>query len=405
MQDLQARLGSARRVVVVGNGGIALELVHEVQFCDVVWAVRDEHIGTSFFDAGAATFFMSDVKLESAGMSENESTATLRHGLPEEPEETENGVAIFTPHTLQQRAAKAALASARAGVSDIPSSQAPPEPNQTAPAMEVYSGAALGPRWQDQARLHPIGERIDTPRRVVELSTSVSAVLSPAEFVAYRQQHPAIVHNDTDILDWPAIVVLSNNRVYGCDVVVSATGVVPCADFIGPEILRASDGGIAVNDQMQTNLPDVFAAGDVCTVQWPTSSHWFQLRLWTQARQMGAYAARCIQAAAKHELALLDFCFEAFAHVTRFFGFKVVLLGLYNAQGLAVGDYEVLLRVTRGHEYIKLVLANGCVQGAVLIGETDLEETFENLILNQLDVSAFKDMLLDPDVDVEDYFD
>ena len=43
----------------------------------------------------------------------------------------------------------------------------------------------------------------------------------------------------------------------------------------------------------------------------------------------------------------LDFCFELFAHVTQFFGFKVVLLGRYNAQGLG-NDYEIVLRCTKG---------------------------------------------------------
>ena len=43
--------------------------------------------------------------------------------------------------------------------------------------------------------------------------------------------------------------------------------------------------------------------------------------------------------------------------------------------------------------------------GAVLIGDTGLEETFENLILNAIDVSCIGLQLLDPEVDIEDYFD
>ena len=43
--------------------------------------------------------------------------------------------------------------------------------------------------------------------------------------------------------------------------------------------------------------------------------------------------------------------------------------------------------------------------GAVLIGDTDMEETFENFILNKLDISRIEDSLLDPDIDIEDYFD
>ena len=54
---------------------------------------------------------------------------------------------------------------------------------------------------------------------------------------------------------------------------------------------------------------------------------------------------------------------------------------------------------------MKVVLQNGRMQGAVLIGETDLEETFENLILNQTDLTPFKDHLLEPDIDLEDFFD
>ena len=58
-----------------------------------------------------------------------------------------------------------------------------------------------------------------------------------------------------------------------------------------------------------------------------------------------------------------------------------------------------------GVEYVKLVLSEGRVQGAVLIGETDLEETIENLILNRLDVTPYKEHLLDPNIDIEDFFD
>lgn len=83
---------------------------------------------------------------------------------------------------------------------------------------------------------------------------------------------------------------------------------------------------------------------------------------------------------------------------------QVVLLGKYNAQGLG-SDHELMLRCTRGQEYVKVVMQNGRMMGAVLIGETDLEETFENLILNQMDLSSYGEDLLDPDIDIEDYFD
>lgn len=55
----------------------------------------------------------------------------------------------------------------------------------------------------------------------------------------------------------------------------------------------------------------------------------FQMRLWTQARQMGWYAAKCMAADALGESVDQDFCFELFAHVTKFFNYKVSILYLF----------------------------------------------------------------------------
>lgn len=82
----------------------------------------------------------------------------------------------------------------------------------------------------------------------------------------------------------------------------------------------------------------------------------------------------------------------------------MVLLGLYNGQKLGT-DYEIIVRVSERSEYVKVVMQEGRMQGAILIGDTDLEETFENLILNQLDLSSYGEDILNPDVDIEDYFD
>lgn len=164
---------------------------------------------------------------------------------------------------------------------------------------------------------------------------------------------------------------------------------------------------------------------------------------------MGVYTAQCMcQCADQYGL---DAQFDLFTHITRFFGFKVVMLGRYNGQGLdgqterltkqmvvtseglvrnewfsgvevsgtdatattggSAGDgggaaeVEIWLRVTPAVEYIKLVVLRGKVIGALLIGNTELEEVFENLILNRLDVGGLGVGLLDPDIDIADYFD
>ena len=68
-------------------------------------------------------------------------------------------------------------------------------------------------------------------------------------------------------------------------------------------------------------------------------------------------------------------------------------------------ELEIWLRCTAGVEYVKVIVLAGRVVGAMLIGETGLEEVMENLILNRFDVSSLGVGLLDPEIDIEDYFD
>ena len=194
------------------------------------------------------------------------------------------------------------------------------------------------------------------------------------------------------------------SRVYGCDFVVSATGVIPGGELFKSVLKVDSDGGVEVDEVMRTSKERVYAAGDLASPGWNLADHWLPMRLWTQARQTGMQAAVAMVADARGEEVTQDFCFEMFAHVTKFFSYKVVLLGLFNGQKLE-RQYDILLRTTPGLEYVKVILKEGKMQGALLIGETDLEETFENLILNQLDLTSYGEDLLDPDIDIEDYFD
>ena len=66
---------------------------------------------------------------------------------------------------------------------------------------------------------------------------------------------------------------------------------------------------------------------------------------------------------------------------------------------------EIWTRISPGVEYVKVVVFRGKVVGAVLLGDTGLEEVFENLILDRLDVSSLGAGLLDPELDLAEYFD
>ncbi|XP_073418437.1 pyridine nucleotide-disulfide oxidoreductase domain-containing protein 1 isoform X2 [Dendrobates tinctorius] len=360
LQTFQHHLSTARRVLVVGNGGIALELVYEMEGCQVIWAIKDKSIGNTFFDAGAAEFLIPQLKS-----------------------------AKVEPPLTCKRTKYSTEGGAR----------------QT----DGRLGSALGPDWHDGVDLRAAQQisrcvHIETGCEVqrILLHQEYKGLNIPALSVPGETETGAT--SDPD--DWPVYAELTNGKIYGCDFIVSATGVFPNVEpFIsGNDLDIGEDRGLKVDDHMRTTANNVYAAGDVCSAGWTPSPHWQQMRLWTQARQMGWYAAKCMAADHRGETIDMDFCFELFAHVTKFFNYKVVLLGRYNAQGLGA-DHELLLRCTKGREYVKVVMQRGRMMGAVLIGDTDLEETFENLILNQMDLSGYGADLLDPNIDIEDYFD
>lgn len=334
VQTFQKRVKNATRLVVVGNGGIASEIVYEISGIEVHWVIKDEYISSTFVDSAAARFFQERLTSKA-----EEKTVVKRMRYLED----DSG------------------------------------------AKATKRGAALGPDWHRAVDIS--GKLENVPDSVkIHYSVEVTDIMSQSE-------------------GFPLKLRLSDGETLECDFVVSATGVTPAVDFSSDQQFQLGpDGGILVNWEMATSLPDVYAAGDVCYAGWEHAQHWFQMRLWTQARQMGAMAARAMAAKRAGETIYQDFCFEMFNHVTQLFGYQVVLLGRYNGQGLN-DKYEVLLRMTPGVEYIKFVLVNGRLQGAMLIGETGLEETSENLILNQLDLTPYGEDLLDPNIDIEDYFD
>lgn len=327
------KLKTSKEVVIVGNGGIASELVYKIEDTKVHWIIKDKHITATFIDPGAAEFLkdrlnnkQKEISVENAQFSQR-----MRY-------ETDQNI--------------------------------------------KKAGAALGPDWYKHL---DIKGALNVPETVqIHYETCVQNIKTTQNGL---------------------IVKLTNDSEISCDLLVSATGVTPNSHFkISQPLHTSQDGGILVNEFMQSSNENIYVAGDLCTANWQHAPQWFPMKLWTQARQMGCYAARAMSSKHLNEEIYQDFCFELFTHTTRLFGYKVVLLGLHNAQKLGK-DYEILFRMTKDVEYIKLVLQNDRLQGAVLIGDTELEEMCENLILNQIDLSAHKDSLLDPDIDIEDYFD
>ena len=457
---LRARLEGARRVLLVGNGGIAMELAdtlcrpgdgegagaakderaaeprrreakgvsakdgREARSNDdreLVWAARHAAIGDAFFDRDAAAF-LRDV--------------AEREGLTRPPPEAERAsreTAVTTVSTPPRPArARADAKRARRGSADAPREREPEEPNEpNEPNEPKEPGGAGSERGVfvasggdlecDVSAPRPAGNAAgpDWTERVRRSGGSRSGGGAFRRFrlrVASNAELAAVVPGEKGD-DFPAVAILSDGARVPVDLIVSAAGVDPAPRVAWlPEdrVPRGSDGGIAVDATFRAlgdaGAASVFAAGDAACCdarRRDRSTRWFPARLWSQARVSGTYAARVMVGEADADA--WGFNFELFTHTTQFFGKKVILLGLYNAQTLESEPEAELVSYSRRDDdastFARVLLLRGKMVGAVLLGDTDLEETFENLILNGTDLARFGPSLLDPDTDIGDYFD
>ena len=126
-------------------------------------------------------------------------------------------------------------------------------------------GEAVGPNWT--RLLSPEAPTSEMNRFTIETECQVDSI----EDLDADQSHNVRVK-------------LTNGHQYDVDVVVTAVGVDPSLSWIPDAVERCEDGGLRVDTFMQTNVGDVYAAGDCCTVDWgdEMAPHWFQMRLWTQ---------------------------------------------------------------------------------------------------------------------------
>ena len=87
-------------------------------------------------------------------------------------------------------------------------------------------------------------------------------------------------------------VVFQDGKTLEADMVIMATGVRPNTKYLeGSGIDLAKDGGIVCDPYLETNVKDVFAAGDVASYPyWPTGAR-TRTEHWSSALDMGTNAA------------------------------------------------------------------------------------------------------------------
>lgn len=137
-------------------------------------------------------------------------------------------------------------------------------------------------------------------------------------------------------------VKTKNGLKFDADLVIVATGVKPNVEIaVDAGIELGETGAIKVNQKMQTNIEDIYAAGD-CVEKIQLVS---QTPTWIPLGSTANKEARC----AAINLCGGEECFEGIlgSAVTRYFGFTMSITGLTEKQATKLGFEPISVMVTK----------------------------------------------------------
>lgn len=180
-------------------------------------------------------------------------------------------------------------------------------------------------------------------------------------------------------------VVLKGGEQIPTQLLILAIGVAPNLDLVkGTPI--ATDRGILVAASMQTNVPEVYAAGDCSQGLNVVTRKEMVIPIWPVAAKQGKVAGVNMAGGTAAYQGLFPM------NAVQLLDTPAISFGLTNPPDGA--GYEVIKRVDRQRGYYrKVVLKDDRVVGAILIGEVERGGIYGMLIREGIDVKGFKDQL------------
>lgn len=200
--------------------------------------------------------------------------------------------------------------------------------------------------------------------------------------------HDEVVSIDGD--DAVRSVTTRGGRTIPAELVVVSIGVDAATTFLHGTGIALEDGRVLVDEFMTTNVPNVYAAGDVTTFQDPVFDMKRHIEHADNAMRQGRIAARnMLGKRQRYEQVSYFFC-------------EVGDLS-FNALGMAEGADEWIGRGSlEQHSYSLFYLREGVVQGYFSMGRpADEVRTVEGLIRYRVNIRDRKDEIADASIPLE----
>lgn len=181
-------------------------------------------------------------------------------------------------------------------------------------------------------------------------------------------------------------VVMTDGKEIPCDLVVVAIGVIPRTELVKETPIKINRG-IRVDRFMQTNIPDVYACGDVAEAHDFILGGSRLLPLWPLAHLGGKVAG--YNMAGKQE----EYEGGTVMSSLKYFDLPVIAVGDVNPANIS--DYEVLVEhKPEKTVYKKILLKDNLIAGFIFLGDIEKSGILFRLLKNHVDVNDIKDKLL-----------
>jgi len=184
-------------------------------------------------------------------------------------------------------------------------------------------------------------------------------------------------------------VVLTKGDQIPCDMVIVAIGVIPRTELVTGTAIK-TNRGVIVDDYMQTNVPDVYASGDVAEAYDFILNQNRLLPLWPLAVLEGKVAG--YNMAGKKT----DYAGGTNMSTLKYFGVPIVSIGSANPKPDPTLEIVIKEDVAKG-VYKKIVLKDGIIVGMTFLGDIERAGILFYLMKKKVNVKKFKDALLADD--------
>ena len=186
-----------------------------------------------------------------------------------------------------------------------------------------------------------------------------------------------------DASDAPLTVVLSNGKKIPADLVISATGVKPCIDFLEGSDVKCLQG-VLTDEHLETNLPGVYAAGDCAEAFDKVSGTTIVSAIQPNAAEQARVAAlnmvgRTTYLKGVTQINVLD----TLGLISTSFG---------NWEGAPGGESATL---TTENRHLSLQFSGDVMVGCNSVGWTDHVGVMRGLVEGQVRLGEWKDKLIE----------